>query len=365
MIKKTKKTPRKKITKKRKSTFNPYSLVNILVAITILALGMTIYLYTQNQELKDTKTIQSLKLKETKKLLEEKEYQDKKAKYFEEKTKALEIEYATQIEHNIYIQKPKLLKKEIKTFHYDDKPIIKEKKELKPKIESKVEPKPVKKQTEVQKIVKPKLAIIIDDVTTGYQIKNIHDIGYTVNMAFLPPTPRHKNSAKITNKLSQYMIHLPLQASSNKYDEKNTLYIYSTLETIENRIKAVKKLYPKAKFLNNHTGSKFTSNQKAMDRLFQVLKKYNYTFIDSRTTAKSVASVSSKKYGVRLLSRNIFLDNKKDTKYIRKQLKKAIKIAKKHGSAIAIGHPYNITFKTLKNSKDLLKGIDLVFVNKL
>ena len=66
-----------------------------------------------------------------------------------------------------------------------------------------------------------------------------------------------------------------------------------------------------------------------------------------------------------MFSRNIFLDNKKDKKYIQKQLKKAIKIAKKNGMAIAIGHPYGITFKTLKESKHLLEGLELVYVNKL
>ena len=47
------------------------------------------------------------------------------------------------------------------------------------------------------------------------------------------------------------------------------------------------------------------------------------------------------------------------------QLKKAIKAAKKNGMAIAIGHPYGITFKTLKESKHLLKDLELVYVHQL
>ena len=382
MLKKTiKKHPRKKITKNKESNFKLFALSNILVLITIIALGTTTYFYIQNENIKKENLEKELKLKQIKKA--QNIYQDQRAKYFEEKTKALEIEYSTQIENNTYIEEPK--KKKQKSFIYEefmkdeekveDKITIKdEEKEIttKPKIEKIIvdkkelieEDKP-KKEIIVKKSDRPKLAIIIDDVTTSSQMDKILDIGYSVNMAFLPPTPRHKNSAKIAQSLDTYMIHLPLQASSYKYDEKNTLYITSDYETIENRIKVLKNLYPKAKFINNHTGSKFTSNQEAMDKLFQVLKKYNYTFIDSRTTAKSVAKTASKKYGVRLLSRNIFLDNSKDQKYIQKQLKKAIKIAKKHGSAIAIGHPYSITFKTLKESKDLLVDLDLVYVNQL
>lgn len=215
------------------------------------------------------------------------------------------------------------------------------------------------------KSTKPKLAIIIDDVTNQRQINRILKIGYNVNMAFLPPTKGHKHSAKITQNLEEYIIHLPLQASSSKYEEENTLYIDDTMSTIEKRIAYLRTLYPNTRFLNNHTGSKFTSNTLAMEKLLQVLKKYNYTFIDSRTTANSKAKAAAKKYGVKMFSRDIFLDNKKESGYIQNQLKKAIKIAKRDGMAIAIGHPYGVTFKTLKESKHLLKDLELVYVSEL
>jgi polysaccharide deacetylase 2 family uncharacterized protein YibQ len=102
-----------------------------------------------------------------------------------------------------------------------------------------------------------------------------------------------------------------------------------------------------------------------MDKLMRVLKKYSFEFVDSRTTAKSVVKQYAKKYNMKYLSRNIFLDNNQDKAYIQNQLKKAVKIAKKNGSAIAIGHPHSITLKTLKDSEYLLKDIELVFINQL
>lgn len=367
-------TPKKRKPRKKKSTFKLFALSNILVLFTLIAMAVAGYLYNENQDLKELSELKEKKLQLIASTKKAKIYvEEQRAKYFEEKTKALEIEYVSNIDSNIYLDNKekkqptpinnlyeKTYKKE-KVKYIPKDPIIKKEQPKKTYIEK-------IKKPEIEKIVKsnkPKLAIIIDDVTTKRQINNILKIGYDVNMAFLPPTPRHKSSAKIAQRLDTYMIHLPLQATSNKYDEAKTLYITDSLETIDRRIKNLKKLYPKAKFINNHTGSKFTSNKQAMDKLLKVLKKYDYTFIDSRTTAKSVAKKSAKKYGVRMLSRNIFLDNKKDEKYITKQLKKAIKIAKKNGSAIAIGHPYSITFLTLKESKHLLKGIDLVYVNRL
>ena len=375
MKKHTHKKPPKKLKQPNKKNYNSkiFALSNILVLITIALLGISVFLYLpSNDLLKEDVKIQK---KEKKKKIYPKETMT-----FEEKTKALEIEYTNNIDNEVYIEKPT---KEKEKFVFDEEvdetikyPISNDEidEQIK-KIEEKIKKEEIEKKEEkplplpVKKIVKtsnlPKLAIIIDDVISKNQVKKALNLGYNVNMAFLPPTTRHTNSAKITKNLNTYMIHLPLQARTSNYEEENTLYISDTIDTIEQRIKALKKLYPKTKYINNHTGSKFTSNKQAMDKLFQILKKYNYTFIDSRTTAKSVAKESAKKYGVRLFSRNIFLDNKRDSVYIQKQLKKAIKTAKKNGSAIAIGHPHSITFKTLQESKHLLEGLELVFVHQL
>ncbi|MGB5793176.1 divergent polysaccharide deacetylase family protein, partial [Poseidonibacter sp.] len=83
------------------------------------------------------------------------------------------------------------------------------------------------------------------------------------------------------------------------------------------------------------------------------------------TTPNSVAKKYAKKYGMPVIVRNTFIDNKRDYIYIQDQLKKAIKIAKKNGYAIAIGHPHSITLKVLKESKHLLKGVEPIFINQL
>lgn len=360
-----KKLPRR--SKSKKKSYQKFITIVITIIVSIL-LGIVIgaYFFTNKKEIPSKKEITKPKIvKKNKKLIT-----------FEEKTKALKIEYAKNTDNNIYIEKkPKV---EQPKFHYEEpnygkvgdieyQPI------QQPKIKIKEPLKVVEKKANIHtsfvkkiKPYKPKLVIIIDDVTNKYQIKRILDIGYTVNMSFLPPTKGHPNSAIITQNLDHYIIHLPLQASPHfKYEEENTLHINDSNKKIENRIIQVKKWYPRAKFINNHTGSRFTSNKIAMDKLMKFIKKYHFNFLDSRTTSHSVVAIYAKKYGVKMLSRNIFLDNDKNKKYIQNQLKKAIKIAKKYGSAIAIGHPFTITLKTLKNSKYLLKGLDLVYIDQL
>ena len=213
---------------------------------------------------------------------------------------------------------------------------------------------------------KPKLVILIDDVSTKAQKEKILNIGYPVNMAFLPPTNAHKDSAKIAQDLPFHMIHFPMQASSAfKGEEVDTLRITDSYEEIEKRVKQLRLWYPNAIYTNNHTGSVFTENDAAVDKLFRALKKYNFIFVDSRTSAKSVIKKYSQKYEMPYIVRNTFIDNDRNYGAIQSQLKKAIDLAKKQGYAIAIGHPHNITLQVLKESKHLLKDVEPIFMNKL
>jgi len=212
---------------------------------------------------------------------------------------------------------------------------------------------------------KPKLAIIIDDVTLQSQVNNIQKINHDITMSFMPPIKTHKNSAKIAQPLDFYMVHFPMQANSFKFEETNTLHVGDSYEKIEQRVKKIRQWYPNAQYTNNHTGSKFTSDDQSMDYLFKALTKYDFIFLDSRTTANTKTKKYAKKYKVPYLARNIFLDNKLEYNYILNQLKKSIKIAKKSGYAVAIGHPHKITLKVLREAEPLFKDLNLVYVDKL
>ena len=72
-----------------------------------------------------------------------------------------------------------------------------------------------------------------------------------------------------------------------------------------------------------------------------------------------------KNFGLKYVARDVFLDHHMDKPYIKTQIKKAIKIAKSEGVAIAIGHPHANTILALYESRKLFKDVDLVFVNKV
>ncbi len=226
----------------------------------------------------------------------------------------------------------------------------------------------LKETTSINKKIytnKPKLVLIIDDVAFGHEVKMIKSIPYKITPSFFPPTKRHPNTPFYAKEFKDYMVHVPMEAINFAHPEPNTLLTSDNYVTIKTKLDLIKKEFPKVKFINNHTGSKFTSNLQSMNYLFIALKSDNLGFVDSKTTPYSKALVVDKIHKIPLYCRDIFLDNVQNPNYIRNQLKKAIKLAKKRGYAIAIGHPHKITLETIKNSKDLLKQVDVITIDEL
>jgi len=212
---------------------------------------------------------------------------------------------------------------------------------------------------------KPKLAIIIDDVTTASQVRAIKSLHIPLTMSFLPPRPARPNSAKLAAHESFYMVHLPMEAMHFSAEEPDTLRVNNSQQEISARIKQIKKEFPRVQYINNHTGSKFTSNEVAMNRLIFALTANHIHFIDSRTTAKTMAPKVLKNFGLKYVARDVFLDHKMDKAYVKGQIKEAIKVAKANGHAIVIGHPHKNTLEAIYESKKLLQAVDLVQVNKV
>jgi len=211
----------------------------------------------------------------------------------------------------------------------------------------------------------PKLAIIIDDVSFPWQARMMKEIPYKVTPAFFPPTKGHPETIRLSREFPFAMIHLPLEAKYFSRPEEDTLKTTDNYETIEKRIKRIKEWFPHISYYNNHTGGFFTAHHDAMDKLIRAMKAENLIFVDSRTIGNSKAPEITKKYDMFLYSRDVFLDNSLNKVEIRSQLQLAVSKAKKNGYAIAIGHPHKNTLEVLRDSKELLHGVDMVFVNEL
>jgi len=100
--------------------------------------------------------------------------------------------------------------------------------------------------------------------------------------------------------------------------------------------------------VNNHMGSRFTADRRAMQALMAELSRRGLLFLDSLTTGQSVGRSVSRAAGVTYLARDVFLDNDETPDAIRARLRELEAVARRDGSAIAIAHPKAATLDVLE-----------------
>lgn len=195
------------------------------------------------------------------------------------------------------------------------------------------------------------LTIVIDDLGESISAaQSLAGLSYPVTFAIWPHSSYAKEVAKVASAASrEIIIHQPMEPmSADAKPGPGAVYVEMKPETIRAIIRANIKLVPGAVGLNNHMGSKFTQNRKAVREVAQETKKSGLFVLDSMTHAKSVFYNEAKRQGLVAFRRNVFIDNVKEVQSTLHQIKKAERIALAKGTAIAIGHPYPTTLLALQ-----------------
>ncbi|CAO95132.1 Putative periplasmic protein of unknown function [Erwinia tasmaniensis Et1/99] len=194
------------------------------------------------------------------------------------------------------------------------------------------------------------LSIVIDDF--GYrptQEQQVLQMPAAISVAVLPNAPHAREMAtKAHQSGHEVLIHLPMAPLSKQPLEKDTLRPDMSAEEIARIIREAAAAVPYAVGLNNHMGSAMTSSLPGMQKVMQVLSHYNFYFLDSMTIGNSQASRAAAGTGVKVVKRRVFLDDSQNEADIRVQFARAVHLAQRDGSAIAIGHPHPSTVRVLQ-----------------
>jgi len=195
-----------------------------------------------------------------------------------------------------------------------------------------------------------KLSIVIDDF--GYrpaQENQVLQMPAAISVAVLPNAPHAREMAtKAHQRGHEVLIHLPMAPLSKQPLEKDTLRPDMSAEEIARIIREAAADVPFAVGLNNHMGSAMTSSLPGMQKVMQVLDHYNFYFLDSMTIANSQSTRAAAGTSVKVIKRRVFLDDTQNEADIRKQFTRAVRLAQRDGSAIAIGHPHPATVRVLQ-----------------
>ena len=216
----------------------------------------------------------------------------------------------------------------------------------------------------------PRLAIILDDLGSDRAAAEaIFALPYPLTISVLP---NHEHSTEIATEARrrgyQVMLHLPMQSIANETPERQELRPGMPATEVTALVGQFLENVPGVAGINNHQGSEATSDPELMDELMPVLRDRRLFYVDSRTTAATVAFDTAQSFGVRSASRNVpFLDDVADAAAVRKQLELALRGTREKGEAIAIGHPHPATLQALREilPRAQAQGIRLVFVSEL
>ena len=187
------------------------------------------------------------------------------------------------------------------------------------------------------------ICLVIDDA--GYNMTNLRELlkfpaAFTVSV--LPGLPMSREAAEEAIEAGKEVIlHCPMEAIGGEDPGPGAILSTHLAEELDGTLSSNFSYVPGAAGTNNHMGSKVTSDQRVMSEFMLYLKNHNKFFLDSKTTADSVARGEALKLGVPYLSRDVFLDNDPREEAVKQQFLKGMEIAGSQGSAVLIGHAQN------------------------
>ena len=213
---------------------------------------------------------------------------------------------------------------------------------------------------------RPRIALVIDDVGVDRR-RSARAIGLPpqVTLAFLPyPDDVAAQAARARAAGHELLVHLPMQPDDLAHNDPgpNALLVGLSATELHRRLVWDLDRFGDYVGVNNHMGSRFTSNVALMEPLLEELKSRGLLFLDSRTSPASVGAGLAERLGIPTTTRDIFLDNDDHTDKVTAELAVLERVARRQGHAVAIGHPHEGTLDALDHWLPTLAARGFVLV---
>jgi len=232
-----------------------------------------------------------------------------------------------------------------------------------------IKPVSTRALTDASKIV----SIIIDDFGNNMQgTAEMIALPFpivTAVMPFLPSSKQDAEAAHLAGK--EVLVHMPMEPFKGNPKWLGPGAIFTNLpdDEIRKRVSAAIDEIPHAVGVNNHMGSKVTSDARAMRIIMEELKKRHLFFIDSHTNYRSVACTIAEEVGVPCIENELFLDDRHASSHVIRQIGNIQERLKSKGHVVAIGHVGaggKITADALRRTlPDLSNSVQIMPISKL
>lgn len=213
---------------------------------------------------------------------------------------------------------------------------------------------------------RPRIAIVVDDLGPDRRVaEELLRLDAPLTFSILPLQSSSRRIAKTAHAQGgEILLHLPMEPRGFPLKDpgKGALFVSMSTRELVRQLRKDLDAVPFITGVNNHMGSRFMEQDEKVRPVLEELKRRGLFFLDSRTTAKTQGYRIARELSLRTDERDLFLDNETDVQDIRAQVERLIHIAREHGTAIGICHPYPSTVTCLKEMIPKIKaaGIEIV-----
>ncbi len=204
----------------------------------------------------------------------------------------------------------------------------------------------------VQPLKMKVVAIIIDDVGHSKPAaRPFIEMDHPVALSFLPGRPFSRDlAAEAQERGKTILLHLPMEPVG--YPGVDTgpgaILLSHTREEIREVLESDISSVPGIVGINNHMGSRATTDPRVMETVLDIIGEKGLFFIDSRTTPETIALELARELDIPSASRDVFLDNELIPSAIDARTSELLELAEKKGWAIGIGHANKETADALE-----------------
>lgn len=209
-------------------------------------------------------------------------------------------------------------------------------------------------------------AIVIDDM--GRDLEAAHKLlalDYPLTISVLPHLRYSQTTAQEAHRNGlEVMLHLPMEPepSAQVSPGEGAILVGMNAAEVQRVVQNDLASVPFVAGVNNHMGSRATQDAALMAEVMKILADHRLYFIDSRTTAASVALAAAQRQRLPAFYRAVFLDNTETVPYTLGQLREFRHMVEQEGVALAIGHPHATTLAALAKFLPELERADIELV---
>ncbi|HEV2425679.1 MAG TPA: divergent polysaccharide deacetylase family protein [Terriglobia bacterium] len=208
-------------------------------------------------------------------------------------------------------------------------------------------------------------AIVIDDLGQDMQrTRALLALPYPLTFSVLPHLPASEETSAAARRAGhEVMLHLPMEPLGDRMSPgQGAILVGMRAPEVARIVESDLESVPGAVGVNNHMGSRATSDSLLMGAVMKELSARRLYFIDSRTAPSTVALEAARRAGIPAFYRSVFLDDTETVDYTLAQLQTFCSVVERQGMALAIGHPHPTTMAALQKFLPELERDDIELV---